>query len=123
MAEQFKAIVGRHRHEPHRLPLHRAPGGDRPEGARASTPRSGPLRYPFLQTELPTIERRRRRSEGAMALDRCGLPLAYRRREPSQDPGDADAGGATPMTPGDPSELLSFRRLSAKQEGLRIPSF
>src|SRR6266540_346586 len=126
MAEQFKAIVGRHRHEPHRLPLHRASGGDRPEGARAvtmSTPCSGPLRYPSLQTELPTVERRRRRSEGAMALDRCGVPLAYRRREPSQDPGDADAGGATPMTPGDPSELLSFRRLSAKQEGLRIPSF
>src|SRR5437867_880827 len=126
MAEQFKGIVGRHRHGPHRLPLHRAPDGDTPDRAgavRMSAPRSGPQRYPSLQTGPSTIERRRGRSEGAMALSRCGLPLAYRRREPIQDLGDTDAGGATPVTPGDPSKLLALRRLSAKQEGLRIPSF
>ena len=31
-----------------------------------------------------------------------------------------ERGGATPMTPGDPSKLLARRRLRAKQEGLRV---
>src|SRR3990172_3070554 len=31
-----------------------------------------------------------------------------------------ERGGATPMTPGDPSKLLARRRLRAQQEGLRV---